>query len=342
MSVAYLPYIHLRFSGHDLSMNVKSEPRRRGLRKPVIAMLTLLGRCVFICGLALAASFAILAILVAPTAAAAPRKGLGACPAQGESSARVTGVDERLDLALADGRIVHLAGLDPPRPTPEAPERDSQARELLAAKIRAQNIDLTPLAQKPDRWGRIPALAFLQGAEEPERSIALILLRAGLARVKPQAEIRPCLKAWLAAEAEARAGRLGLWADPYYAIIAADDSSGFAEKAATDVIVEGRLANVVSSQIGLRLQFGSGHGRGFSVIILQRNVRIFEQAAMKFNSLVGRSLRVRGLLDTRFGPQIEIVSPDEIELIVGEENKAELQVRAKPREVITQVPPEKP
>ncbi len=69
---------------------------------------------------------------------------------------------------------------------------------------------------------------------------------------------------------------------------------------------------------------------------------LFEQAAMKFNSLVGRSLRVRGLLDTRFGPQIEIVSPDEIELIVGEENKAELQVRAKPREVITQVPPEKP
>ena len=94
--------------------------------------------------------------------------------------------------------------------------------------------------------------------------------------------------------------------------------------------------------MGLRLKFGSGHDRGFSVIILQRNVRIFEQAAMKFNSLVGRSLRVRGLLDTRFGPQIEIASPDDIELIVGEENDAELEVRAKTPAEITRVPAEKP
>ena len=303
-------------------------------------MLSLLRRpCFFISGLALAAS---LIILPPPAASPAPRKGLGACPADGESAARVTGVDERLDIALADGRIARLAGLDPPRPTPEAPERDTEARAVLAAKIRGQNIDLTLLSQKPDRWGRIPALAFLARAGESERSIALILLRAGLARVKPQVEIRPCLKAWLAAEAEARAGRLGLWADPYYAVIAADDSSGFAEKAATDVIVEGRLASVVSSQMGLRLQFGTGHGRGFSVIILQRNVRIFEQAAMKFHSLVGRSLRVRGLLDTRFGPQIEIASPDEIEPIVGEENKAELELRAETPASITQVPPKKP
>ena len=259
-------------------------------------MLMSSGRRSRISGLALAVS---LAILAAPSASPAPRNALGACPAQGESSARVTGVDERLDIALSDGRILRLAGLDPPRPTPEAPERDGEARAKLAAKIRGQEITFTSLAQKPDRWGRIPVLAFWDSPEENERSISVFLLRAGLARVKPQAEIRPCLKAWLAAEAEARAGRLGLWADPYYAIIAADDSSGFAEKAATDVIVEGRLANVVSSPMGLRLKFGSGHDRGFSVIILQRNVRIFEQAAMKFNSLVGRSLRVRGLLDTR-------------------------------------------
>jgi endonuclease YncB( thermonuclease family) len=313
-------------------------------------MLRPSGRGYFISGLAIAASLAFVATAAAlstmTAASAASRKGLTICPMQGESQARVKGVDERLDIALADGRILHIAGLDPPRPTPDAPGRDSAARDQLAAKLLGQNIGLLPVAQKPDRWGRIPVLAFQETlsrvSSEPDSSLAVFLLRAGLARVKPQAEIRPCLKEWLATEADARSRRLGLWADPYYAIIAADDSSGFAEKAATDVIVEGRLAEAASSQFGLRLKLGSGRGRGFSVIILQRNIKIFERASMNFNSLIGRSLRVRGLLDTRFGPQIEIASPDEIELIVGEENKAELAVRAKTPATITQAAPEEP
>lgn len=41
---------------------------------------------------------------------------------------------------------------------------------------------------------------------------------------------------------------------------------------------------------------------------------------MEFHDLVGRTLRVRGLLDLRFGPQIEIASPDEIELIPQAQN----------------------
>jgi hypothetical protein len=44
-------------------------------------------------------------------------------------------------------------------------------------------------------------------------------------------------------------------------------------------------------------------------------VKIFEQAGFDFEALIGRRLRVRGLLDLRFGPQIEISSADEIELI---------------------------
>jgi hypothetical protein len=33
------------------------------------------------------------------------------------------------------------------------------------------------------------------------------------------------------------------------------------------------------------------------------------------NRLKGEVLRVRGLLDLRFGPQIEVSNPDEIELV---------------------------
>jgi hypothetical protein len=33
------------------------------------------------------------------------------------------------------------------------------------------------------------------------------------------------------------------------------------------------------------------------------------------HALVGHRLRLRGLLDTRFGPRIELADPDEIEVI---------------------------
>src|SRR3984893_14758880 len=70
--------------------------------------------------------------------------------------------------------------------------------------------------------------------------VAPSLIPTNLARYEPSAAARPCRTALLAAEAGARASGLGLWADPYYAIIAAADRLSFAEKAGSSVIVEGR------------------------------------------------------------------------------------------------------
>lgn len=287
------------------------------------------------------------ACLVSSSAVAAPRQASAICPQAGNDRADVAGIDERLDLALKDGRILHLAGIDPPRPTPQSPQRDMEARDALAAALRGRTVTLVPLAQKPDRWGRVPAFAFAEGIGETESSIGLFLLRKGLARVRPQAEIHACRKAWLAAEAAARGATLGLWADPYYAIIAAEDLSAFAEKAATDVIVEGRLKAAIRGKTGLRLEFATKsvsqgeEGRRFSVIILQRNLRIFDQAEMKFETLIGRALRVRGLLDMRYGPQIEVANPDEIE-VSDKEDKAQLEVRANRTAAVIQIPPKDP
>src|ERR1019366_3936854 len=53
---------------------------------------------------------------------------------------------------------------------------------------------------------------------------------AGLARYEPSAAARPCRTSLLAAEAGARAAGLGLWGDPYYAVIAAADRASFAQE----------------------------------------------------------------------------------------------------------------
>ncbi|HEV2606687.1 MAG TPA: hypothetical protein VGT79_01775, partial [Xanthomonadaceae bacterium] len=143
--------------------------------------------------------------------------------------------------------------------------------------------------------------------------VGAALIDAGLARYEPSAAARPCRSALLAAEAGARASGLGLWADPYYAIIAAADRPSFAEKAGSSVIVEGRITGIASRRPRITLSFGPRQGGDFSVTILPRNSKTFEAAYASLAGLTGHTVRVRGLLDTRFGPQIEISDPDELE-----------------------------
>ncbi len=63
------------------------------------------------------------------------------------------------------------------------------------------------------------------------------------------------------------------------------------------------------------LYFGPRPGWDFSVSYFPRPSKTFEAAYASLSGLTGQTVRVRGLLDTRFGLQIEIRDPDEIETI---------------------------
>ncbi len=259
-----------------------------------------------------------------PADAAAQSPVPSACPAAGIEEAAVASVDQRLEIHLKDGRVLRLAGFEPVRPTPDNPDFDTIARDVLTsvlARAIPGAIGFIPLSPVPDRWGRIPVFAFLsgqeKGAEQP--SLAALLLTLGYGRFMPEPEARPCQADFLAAEADARARHSGLWRDSYYAVIAATDTRAFAEKAATNIIVEGRARDIDIRPRRSYLLFGPRGSGGFAVTILQRDVKIFEQAGFEVHALIGKRIRVRGLLDLRFGPQIavsdlasiEVVSPSE-------------------------------
>jgi endonuclease YncB( thermonuclease family) len=248
------------------------------------------------------------------------------CPDSATDRAAIANIDERLEITLKDGRSLRLAGLEPPRPTPDAPDFDISARDALKARA-GDEIAFTLLAQKPDRWGRIPVFAFFDQPGAEPVSAGQVLLAQGFARFMPEPEARPCRTLFLAAEAAARSANLGLWRDPFYAVIKATDHDAFAERAATNVIVEGRLTGVDKGPLRTYLQFAPRRERAFSVTILQRNVKKLEQAGFDFSALIGRTLRVRGLLDLRFGPQIEVSGADEIELLPEAEGDRGLEPR---------------
>ena len=270
------------------------------------------------CAFMQAALVAVLPIaVVLAVTAIAPAFAEPACLADGAAIAHIKSIDDRLEMVLDDDRRIVLAGLEPPMVKPGETGLAEQARERLAASAAGREVRIRLLATLPDRWGRLPALVFATEAGEvrdPPVSLAQALIAEGLARVRIS-PVNPCLRQFLEAETQARASGLPIWADPDTAVIAAQDSEAFVGREGSLVIVEGQVSGIGASGYRTWLNFGPNHFRDFSVTILKPNLKIFDKVGLSLQSLTGQRLRVRGLLDLRFGPQIEIADPAAIEVL---------------------------
>lgn len=107
---------------------------------------------------------------------------------------------------------------------------------------------------------------------------------------------------------------IGLWADPAYAILSADDRAAFAAPRTGMVLVEGTPASLGETAARFYLNFGRSRA-DFAMTLPKRGANALEKAGIKVQDLVGKRLRVRGLLDATFGPQMELTDPDQLELI---------------------------
>jgi hypothetical protein len=235
---------------------------------------------------------------LAMAAAMIAGRALGCGAMTGEAT--ILEANERLEIKLADGRIARLAGLDV----------FSLARSRIAANWAQKPLKLALLAPRPDRWGRWLA----DFAAPAGQNLTDDLIDAGLARVKPEFETRGCEAAWLALETRARAKSAGIWDDPGSVYDAAD----VADLAAADaklVIVEGRLRRIGATRTRFYLDFG-GRG-GFTVIVARKVGAAFQRRGVNLAALAGEKVRVRGYLDDRFGPRIELTDPLMIERTEG-------------------------
>jgi endonuclease YncB( thermonuclease family) len=242
----------------------------------------------------------------------------GPCSLENTTHAIVAKIEPNLDILLADGRVVSLAGIDPPRDTPEHPRLASDARDNLARWLEGRDVALRPLAPAPNRWGRVPARLF--AAPPGTSSDAVIgvseaLLDAGLARYRPDGAAGPCRAELLAAEADARDNKLGLWGDPYYAVLPAGDRTAFAILRSGMVLVEGTVTSLGETATRFYLNFGPGRGVDFAITLPKRSANGFEKAGIKVRELVGHRVRVRGLLDRTYGPQMEMDDADGLETL---------------------------
>jgi endonuclease YncB( thermonuclease family) len=244
----------------------------------------------------------------------------GPCSLERASPATVALVDEDFDLLLDDGRRVALAGLEFPSSVGQAKTIREAALSRLSNWLAGEQIFLSPLASGPDRWGRAPAQAIAAADSSPDAplvSVGATLLVEGLARFRPDPVAAPCAKTYLDAEKLARDQNLGVWiGDPVVEISGAGEAvrAALARKKGM-AVVSGVVQSVGEAPGAVYLNFGPRRSVDFAVVISKRNMGIFEQNGVTPRALYGRRIRVRGLIETNYGPRMEIAAPAEIEIL---------------------------
>jgi endonuclease YncB( thermonuclease family) len=232
-------------------------------------------------------------------------------PAVAQDRGRVAQVIDGDTLVLEDRREVRLVGIQAPKlplgrrnftPWPLADEAKAALESLAAGKT----LRLSFGGAQMDRHGRV--LAHL--TDEGGRFVQAEMLRLGMARLYSFADNRSRLDELFAAEREARDGKRGIWAHPYYRIRAPDQLTGDVD---SFQLVEGTVQRVGSSGGRIFLNFGSDPKTDFTAVIQPGQVKSFAAAGLDPMKLSGARVRVRGWIESRNGPSIQITHPEQIE-----------------------------
>jgi len=243
--------------------------------------------------------------IIMTASAAAEGAPVAGCRFALAGTGTVTAVKGGRSFVLDDGREVRLAALE----VPSSPE----AQAALQAIVAGRAVELRQQAAATDRYGRLVAHVYLFGEGNP-RSVGHDLLAQGHARVAAPIGDKACAAELLAAEQAARAAQRGLWSDPKHGIVAAESLADLAAGRGRFTLVEGRAVSVRESGGTIYVNFGRRWSQALTVTILKRHERMFTAAGIAPKALENRRVRVRGWLDERSGPRIEVASPEQIEI----------------------------
>jgi hypothetical protein len=142
--------------------------------------------------------------------------------------------------------------------------------------------------------------------------VQALLLRQGDALVSAEIVDKNC--AADLGQAEARQAKRGVWADPTVTKNA-ESSGDILSGVGRFAVVEGIVLLVRQAGATTYLNFGRNWTRGFAATISKRTVPAFESAGIAVRSLENRRIRVRGFVEARPGPRIEVLRVGQIEIL---------------------------
>lgn len=222
-------------------------------------------------------------------------------------------------VVLDSGLVVRMIGTQAPKlplgregfeTWPLAPE----AKAALEAIALNKPVELGYGGEEVDRYDRALAHVFVQGTDGPVWAQQAMVAQ-GLARVYSFPDNRKCLDLLFAAEGRARVAGLGIWRDPYYSIRAADAPGDLLARAGHYELVEGRVLLADQSGGRVYLNFGRFWKEDFTAVIEAQALRLFAADGIDPLGLEGALVRIRGWVDDRDGPRIEVTHPEQVEVL---------------------------
>jgi endonuclease YncB( thermonuclease family) len=232
---------------------------------------------------------------------------------------RVQTVIDGRTFTLTDGREIRLAGIEVPAPQAAGSRLENEAGDAAKAGLEALLAGVDVILKGPgtsfDRYGRLLAHAFA-ARNGQEQSIAQAMLAAGLGWVSPRIDAA-CAAEFFASERAARAAKLGLWNDPYYEIKSAENPADILAEQGRFALVEGRVVSVRESRGIIYINFGRRWTEDFTATVSKHNEHLLTNAGLDPKKLQNRRIRIRGWIEERGGPWIELTRPQQIEIVEG-------------------------
>ena len=258
-----------------------------------------------------------LAVLLAGTTPQA--HGEEGCTLERGPARAVVRVVDAETIALDDGSEVRLVGALAPR-APDAgvdasfwpPEREAIA--ALSDLVLGRSVTLASAGRRTDRYGRQLAHAFVL-RDGDETWVQGHLLAHGHARAYGLPGSLACMAELLAHERVAREASVGLWSNAAYAVRSATRTRELMRFRNTYQVVAGRVAKVATVKGRVYLNFGSDWREDFTAGLATAALREYQQWIAGLAALEGKRVRIRGWIERRNGPYVEIHHPAQVEVL---------------------------
>ena len=239
--------------------------------------------------------------------AAVVRCGGGArnsCTFEDAGTGTVRAVLDGRTFVLTDGREVRLAGI-------ETPEASKAALEKILGN---RDVTLKKLGDDKDRHGRLPAFAFVPGDQHSAQQFLLAVRASPRLGARRQRRLRQAV-------ARRRTGGARRETRSLVGARACAAPSGRSGPVLGErgrfTLVEGKVLSVRESGGTIYVNFGRRWSEDFTATLLKRNERAFTTAGLDLKKLSGRTVRLRGVIEERGGPWLELTRPEQIEVIGG-------------------------
>jgi endonuclease YncB( thermonuclease family) len=229
----------------------------------------------------------------------------------------VTRVVDGETLVLDDGKAVRLIGALAPRArdanaTAGAWPPELDAIKALSDLVLAKRVKLAFAGRRFDRYGRQLAQVFVidRGREDWVQGS---LLSGGYARAYGLPESFVCARELMAHEADARRRQLGVWGNGVYRTLPADHAEEVLKQRGKYERVSGTIVSVGRTKSGTYLNFSHDWKTDFTARIDKKILAANPDFDRSLDALANKKVIVRGWIERRNGPSIDIADPSQLE-----------------------------